>query len=56
LAVEHALDDVLGVQLVVCDHCSDGPRGSELHLFVDHGGAHVQRAAEDTGERKPARC
>jgi hypothetical protein len=50
LAVKHARDEVLGLQLVVADDSSDDPRGGELHLFVDRPGANVQRAAEDTGE------
>jgi len=39
LAVKHARDEVLGLQLVVADDSSDDPRGGELHLFVDRPGA-----------------
>ena len=49
-AVEHAGDDVVGVQLVVADDGRDRARGGELHLLVDRARADVERAAEDAGE------
>ena len=49
VAVEHAGDDVVGVQLVLGDHAGDGVRGGELHLLVDRAGAHVQRALKTPG-------
>ena len=50
VAVEHAGDDVVGVQLVVADDARDGARRRELHLLVDRARADVERAAEDAGE------
>ena len=52
LAVEDARDDVLRPELVGADHAGDRVTGRELHSFGDVAGAHVQRAAEDAGERE----
>ena len=48
--IKRRRDDVVGVALVVRNQRSDGVRSSDLHLFVDLGGANVQRAAEQAWE------
>ncbi len=49
-AIEHAGNDVVGVELVLADDSGDRLGGGELHVLVDRAGADVERAAENSGE------
>src|SRR5690606_37752797 len=52
LVVEHARDDVVGVELVLGDHIGQRLRGGQHHLGVDGAGLGVQQTAEDAREHQ----
>src|SRR6478672_559068 len=52
VGLEDARDDVVRVELLVRDDRGDGVGGLDEHLGGDVGGAGVEQAAEDAGERE----